>query len=74
MQRCLMVVIILVFFVFAIAVMLRLLPAVVAGLLLLLGLQTVHGCGFQVFHCVDQVLVRVVRAQLKVLLVYWNRL
>ena len=53
-----------IFFVFVIAVM-RLFPAIVAGLLLLLGLLTVYRCFCQLFHRVDQVLVRLVRAQWK---------
>lgn len=54
-----------IFFVFVIAVMQRLFPAIVAGLLLLLGLLAVYRCFCQLFHRVDQVLVRLVRAQWK---------
>ena len=54
-----------IFRVFAIVVMQRLFPAIIAGLLLLLGLMAVHGCRIQLFHRVGQVLVRLVRAQLK---------
>ncbi|OIB03763.1 hypothetical protein AK95_09135 [Paenibacillus sp. LC231] len=52
-----------IFFVFVIAVMQRLFPAIVAGLLLLLGLLTVYRCFCQLFHRVDQVLVRFVRVK-----------
>ncbi len=60
-----MIVLGLVFLVFAIAVMQRLLPAIIAGLLLLLGFQAVHGRLIQFLDRIDQVLVRVVRAQMK---------
>lgn len=61
----LMIVLGFILLVFAVAVMLGLLPAIIAGLLLLLGLQAVHGCRFEVFHRVDQVLVRLMVAQWK---------
>lgn len=55
----------LILLVFAVAVMQSLFSAVIAGLLLLLGLMAVHGCFCQLFHRVDQIFVRLVRAQWK---------
>lgn len=54
----------LIFLVLSIAVMQCLLPAIIAGLLLLLGVQAVHGRLIQFLDRIDQVLVRLVRAQM----------
>jgi hypothetical protein len=51
---------------FSVAVMLRLLAAIITGLLLLLGFQAVYGRGFQIFYSVDQILVWFICAQLKI--------
>lgn len=59
-----MIVLRLVFLVFAIAVMQCLLPAIIPGLLLLLGVQAVHGRLIQSLDRIDQVLIRLVRTQM----------
>lgn len=52
------------FGIFAVMVVLRLLPSIIASLLFLLGIEAVHRCGLQILHFINKVLVRLVSAQL----------